>query len=55
MQNIRLDYYAARLCMAAADDQPIERLGNLMDNHIESVDMEGVRVYVGDTPWPSSR
>ena len=50
MQNIRLDYYAARACMAAATDAPVERLRNLMDNHIESVDTEGVKVFVGDTP-----
>ena len=49
MQNIRLDYYAARLCMAAASDEPLVRLRNLMDNHIESVDSAGVRVYVGET------
>ena len=50
MQNIRLDYYAARLCMAAASDKPMERVVNLMDNHIETVDKSGVKVYVGDTP-----
>ena len=49
MQNIRLDYYAARACMAAATYAPVERLRNLMDNHIESVNRDGVKVFVGDT------
>jgi len=35
--------------MAAATDEPLVRLRNLMDNHIETVDKGGVRVYVGET------